>query len=178
MFKVDEDGSKPSSWTADGAYRADHLADRERRQRPRRLRRRLGRSPGAESWSSGSVNGLLDTRGRNVGAKPSSANFLIWWDGDPVRELLDATKIDKYGTEARHGCSPAAASPRTTAPSPPPGALGGPRSRRTLASPPRACPDRRSRRPPTATIPPSPARPFASIMRLAATNRTQMPPTS
>ena len=26
------------------------------------------------------------------------ANFLAWWDADPVRELLDATKIDKYGT--------------------------------------------------------------------------------
>ena len=30
--------------------------------------------------------------------KPSSTNFLAWWDGDPVRELLDATRIDKYGT--------------------------------------------------------------------------------
>ena len=23
---------------------------------------------------------------------------MIWWDGDPVRELLDQTRIDKYGT--------------------------------------------------------------------------------
>jgi rhamnogalacturonan endolyase len=30
--------------------------------------------------------------------KPSSTNFLVWWDGDPVRELLDQTRIDKYGT--------------------------------------------------------------------------------
>ncbi|WP_428964578.1 rhamnogalacturonan lyase family protein [Micromonospora fluostatini] len=53
-------------------------------------------SPGAESWSS-AVGNLLNTRGQNVGRKPSSTNFLIWWDGDPVRELLDATRIDKYG---------------------------------------------------------------------------------
>jgi rhamnogalacturonan endolyase len=54
-------------------------------------------SPGAESWSS-AVSGLLNTSGQNVGRKPSSTNFLIWWDGDPVRELLDQTRIDKYGT--------------------------------------------------------------------------------
>jgi hypothetical protein len=23
---------------------------------------------------------------------------VIWWDGDPVRELLDSTHVDKYGT--------------------------------------------------------------------------------
>jgi hypothetical protein len=29
---------------------------------------------------------------------PSSANFLAWWDADPVRELLNGAQIDKYGT--------------------------------------------------------------------------------
>jgi rhamnogalacturonan endolyase len=53
-------------------------------------------SAGAEAWSS-SVDGLSNTNGQNVGRKPSSTNFLIWWDGDPVRELLDQTRIDKYG---------------------------------------------------------------------------------
>jgi rhamnogalacturonan endolyase len=42
--------------------------------------------------------GWLFGVGANVGRKPSSANFVIWWDGDPVRELLDQTRIDKYGT--------------------------------------------------------------------------------
>jgi hypothetical protein len=28
--------------------------------------------------------------------QPSSTNFLVWWDADPVRELLDRTHIDKY----------------------------------------------------------------------------------
>ncbi|MFI7454330.1 cellulose binding domain-containing protein [Nonomuraea sp. NPDC049714] len=56
-------------------------------------------SPGAESWAAGAgQNGLRDTSGTVVGRQPSSANFLSWWDGDPVRELLDQTRIDKYGT--------------------------------------------------------------------------------
>ena len=44
------------------------------------------------------VAGLMNTRGQNVGRKPSSANFLVWWDGDPGRELLDGNRVDKYGT--------------------------------------------------------------------------------
>lgn len=32
--------------------------------------------------------------------KPSSSNFLSWWDGDTTRELLDGTHIDKYGTSS------------------------------------------------------------------------------
>jgi rhamnogalacturonan endolyase len=98
-FKVDEDGSKPAAWMADArtgqiiwqnpscgcdngrGVSADIYAG----------------SPGAESWSS-SPSGLYDTTGRNIGRKPSSANFVIWWDGDAQRELLDGTRIDKYGT--------------------------------------------------------------------------------
>ncbi|MFF3445498.1 rhamnogalacturonan lyase, partial [Streptosporangium sp. NPDC002721] len=56
-------------------------------------------SPGAESWAAGAgQNGLRNTAGAVVGRQPSSANFLAWWDADPVRELLDQTRIDKYGT--------------------------------------------------------------------------------
>ncbi|MBO4270011.1 cellulose binding domain-containing protein [Microbispora triticiradicis] len=99
VFKVDEDTSKPAAWMADartgsiiwtnGSCGCDN-----------------GRgvsgdiwsgSPGAESWSS-AVSGVYNTRGQNVGRKPGSTNFLVWWDADPVRELLDATHIDKYGT--------------------------------------------------------------------------------
>ncbi|WP_328471489.1 RICIN domain-containing protein [Actinoplanes sp. NBC_00393] len=54
-------------------------------------------SAGAEAWSS-SVDGLSNTSGANIGRKPSSTNFLAWWDADPVRELVDATRVDKYGT--------------------------------------------------------------------------------
>jgi rhamnogalacturonan endolyase len=52
---------------------------------------------GVEFWSA-AVDGLWSTRGGNVGRKPGSANFLAWWDADPVRELVDGTHIDKYGT--------------------------------------------------------------------------------
>ncbi|RLK12401.1 cellulose binding domain-containing protein [Micromonospora sp. M71_S20] len=56
-------------------------------------------SPGAEFWGAGTHMGdLYSATGAVVGRRPSSANFLVWWDGDPVRELLDATRIDKYGT--------------------------------------------------------------------------------
>jgi hypothetical protein len=53
-------------------------------------------NPGAEFWSS-NVSGLRGADGREVGTKPGSANFLVWWDGDQSRELLDRTQIDKYG---------------------------------------------------------------------------------
>lgn len=54
---------------------------------------------GPEMWSS-SDGGIRDEGGGTKGRKPSSANFLAWWDGDPVRELLDGTRIDKYGTSS------------------------------------------------------------------------------
>lgn len=53
-------------------------------------------NPGAELWFSGSP-GLLNTAGERIGANPPSTNFLIWWDGDLTRELLDGNHIDKYG---------------------------------------------------------------------------------
>jgi rhamnogalacturonan endolyase len=54
---------------------------------------------GAEVWSS-AVSGLRSAASGNqvAGRKPGSTNFLIWWDADPVRELLDSNHIDKYGT--------------------------------------------------------------------------------
>ncbi len=52
-------------------------------------------NPGAEMWWSGS-NGLFSMKGERVGENPSSTNFLIWWDGDFTRELLDGNHIEKY----------------------------------------------------------------------------------
>ncbi|RLP93759.1 cellulose binding domain-containing protein [Micromonospora sp. CV4] len=98
VFKVDEDASKPSSWFADARTGQLLWSTPASGDNGRGVSADIwAGSPGAESWSS-AVAGLADTRGRNVGRKPSSANFLAWWDGDPVRELLDGTKIDKYGT--------------------------------------------------------------------------------
>ncbi|WTM17361.1 hypothetical protein UQW22_05660 [Isoptericola halotolerans] len=52
-------------------------------------------NPGGEFWSS-NVSGLRNASGSTVGSKPSSANFLAWWDGDGERELLDGTPVDDY----------------------------------------------------------------------------------
>ncbi|MEV4566831.1 rhamnogalacturonan lyase [Nonomuraea sp. NPDC049419] len=52
----------------------------------------------SEFWSAADSN-LRSVTGNNAGRKPSSINFLVWWDADPVRELLDQTRIDKYGTD-------------------------------------------------------------------------------
>ncbi|MFF5057224.1 cellulose binding domain-containing protein [Micromonospora sp. NPDC000663] len=98
VFKVDEDASKPSSWFADARTGQILWSTPASGDNGRGVSADIwAGSPGAESWSS-AVAGLANTRGQNVGRKPSSANFLAWWDGDPVRELLDGTKIDKYGT--------------------------------------------------------------------------------
>ena len=49
----------------------------------------------AQIWYSGSA-GLLDIKGNLIDNSPPSANFLIWWDADLSRELLDGNHIDKY----------------------------------------------------------------------------------
>ncbi|QYX82808.1 rhamnogalacturonan lyase [Streptomyces akebiae] len=54
---------------------------------------------GPEMWSASDTS-IRDEAGATKGREPSSVNFLSWWDGDPVRELLDGTRIDKYGTSA------------------------------------------------------------------------------
>jgi rhamnogalacturonan endolyase len=101
VFKVDEGTTKLAAWMADartGAIiwsNASCGCDNGRGVSDDIY----AGSPGAESWSSG-VSGLFNTSGQNIGRKPSSANFVIWWDGDAQRELLDATHIDKYGTSA------------------------------------------------------------------------------
>ncbi|TNH24156.1 rhamnogalacturonan lyase, partial [Micromonospora orduensis] len=98
VFKVDEDASKPSSWFADARTGQILWSTPASGDNGRGVSADIwAGSPGAESWSA-AVAGLANTRGQNIGRKPSSTNFLAWWDGDPVRELLDGTKIDKYGT--------------------------------------------------------------------------------
>jgi rhamnogalacturonan endolyase len=49
---------------------------------------------GAECW--GGSGGLYSCKGEPIGPTPSSANFVCWWDGDLLRELLDGTRIEKY----------------------------------------------------------------------------------
>lgn len=51
---------------------------------------------GAETWASGGVP-LSTATGTKIGSAASQINFVIWWDGDEVRELLDNVTITKYG---------------------------------------------------------------------------------
>jgi rhamnogalacturonan endolyase len=53
------------------------------------------RHPGDEFWSSAPV-GLLDAHGQRISAAPPSANFAVWWDADPLREILDSNWIAKW----------------------------------------------------------------------------------
>ena len=69
------------------------------------------RYPGAECW--GGSGGLRTIKGEDIGPRPKSQNFLVWWDGDLLRETLNGTRIAKWdwdqGTEVAlltaEGCS-------------------------------------------------------------------------
>ncbi|MET7691614.1 rhamnogalacturonan lyase [Streptomyces sp. NPDC005483] len=100
-FKVDEDGSKPSSWMADARTGQIIWSTPANGDNGRGVSGDIWPgSAGAESWSS-SESGIRGPKGTVVATrKPGSTNFLSWWDGDPVRELLDGTHIDKYGTSS------------------------------------------------------------------------------
>ncbi len=53
------------------------------------------RTPGMESWAS--RNGLFTAAGQELSAKPKDqVNFMIWWDGDLLRELLNDKTIYKW----------------------------------------------------------------------------------
>ncbi|GIH56430.1 rhamnogalacturonan lyase [Microbispora rosea subsp. aerata] len=98
VFKVDEDTSKPGSWFADARTGQVLWSTASGGDNGRGVSGDVwAGSPGAESWSSRDGS-LRSPSGAPLGRKPSSTNFLAWWDADPVRELLDDTHIDKYGT--------------------------------------------------------------------------------
>jgi rhamnogalacturonan endolyase len=73
------------------------------------------RHPGYETWATGpGLSRVWNVKGETVSErKPRSCNFGVWWDGDPLRELLDRTTISKWdwqtGTERpllrAEGCS-------------------------------------------------------------------------
>ncbi|WP_026208096.1 rhamnogalacturonan lyase family protein [Catelliglobosispora koreensis] len=100
VYKVSEDSSKPGSWLADARTGQILWQTAPAGDNGRGVSGDVwAGSAGAESWSSADAN-LKSATGGNLGRKPSSANFLAYWDGDPVRELLDGTRIDKYGTSS------------------------------------------------------------------------------
>ncbi|HEY6403489.1 MAG TPA: Ig-like domain-containing protein, partial [Blastocatellia bacterium] len=62
---------------------------------------------GYEMWASGNTGGMytaqlstpnavLGPRGVQISSAKPSINFGVWWDGDPLRELLDGTTISKW----------------------------------------------------------------------------------
>ena len=61
------------------------------------------RHRGYEAW--GGPGGLRDSDGNEIGPNPRSNSFVIWWDGDPLRELLSGSAVNKWnwqtGTEER-----------------------------------------------------------------------------
>lgn len=65
-------------------------------------------SPGAEAWVSGGSL-LAGSNGESYASKPSFDNFLIWWDGDLSRELLNGNQVRQYDGEGgiltAEGCS-------------------------------------------------------------------------
>jgi hypothetical protein len=65
-------------------------------------------NPGAEFWSSAFSNLFSASSGASVGSKPGPTNFLIYWDADESRELLDGATITKFGGTSlltASGCS-------------------------------------------------------------------------
>ncbi|MEO7413852.1 MAG: rhamnogalacturonan lyase [Opitutaceae bacterium] len=55
------------------------------------------RHVGEEMW--GGPGGLRTAKGLEIGARPQSQNFAIWWDGDLLRELLDSNRVMKWDWE-------------------------------------------------------------------------------
>ncbi|MFD7506009.1 rhamnogalacturonan lyase [Streptomyces sp. NPDC059850] len=97
-FKVDEDSSKPSSYLADAKTGQVLWTTGANGDNGRGVAGDIwAGNDGAEMWSA-KDDQIRSASGATKGRKPSSMNFLSWWDGDPVRELLDGTKVDKYGT--------------------------------------------------------------------------------
>jgi rhamnogalacturonan endolyase len=56
------------------------------------------RHRGFECWVRGAqITGLFNAKGEKISeATPRSCNFGVWWDGDPLRELLDRNVISKW----------------------------------------------------------------------------------
>ncbi|UCD51796.1 MAG: rhamnogalacturonan lyase [Phycisphaerales bacterium] len=52
------------------------------------------RYPGAECW--GGAGGLRTIKGEDLGPRPWSQNFLVWWDGDLLRETLNSVRVGKW----------------------------------------------------------------------------------
>lgn len=55
------------------------------------------RYPGAEVW--GGPGGLRTVKGEEIGPKPRNSDWVIWWDGDLLREIYGGFGIYKWKPE-------------------------------------------------------------------------------
>jgi rhamnogalacturonan endolyase len=55
------------------------------------------RHRGAEAW--GGPGGLRNSLGQEIGPKPRSTTWAIWWDGDLLRELYSFFGVTKWNWE-------------------------------------------------------------------------------
>ncbi|HPR59586.1 MAG TPA: T9SS type A sorting domain-containing protein [Prolixibacteraceae bacterium] len=55
--------------------------------------------PGFHFWASSGL-GLYNIDGDYAGSIPNSINFVIWWDGDLSRELMNSNRIDQWNIRA------------------------------------------------------------------------------
>ncbi|WP_133578868.1 rhamnogalacturonan lyase [Aureibacillus halotolerans] len=53
--------------------------------------------PGAEMWSSSDIGKLWSASGEVISDQHPAINFAIWWDGDPLREILDHNWKEPHG---------------------------------------------------------------------------------
>ncbi len=56
------------------------------------------RHRGYEAW--GGPGGLRTARGEEIGPKPRSTGFAVWWDGDLLRELVARSGVNKWNWES------------------------------------------------------------------------------
>src|SRR5690606_17379099 len=61
------------------------------------------RTRGLECW--GPPGGLRDAKGNVVGRSPREIAWCVWWDGDPLRELLTCGRIG-FSRRGRGGPTP------------------------------------------------------------------------
>ena len=62
--------------------------------------------PGYETWASGVP--MSTCTGENLGRHSNPTNFMVWWDGDLLREFLNSNRISKYDAGTlltAQGCS-------------------------------------------------------------------------
>ncbi len=59
------------------------------------------RFPGTEAWATNSTT-LYTAQGKPIDGvrRPVEASFVVWWDGDDLRELFDKNRINKWDWKA------------------------------------------------------------------------------